>query len=144
MYNPAALRLLGIKEPPPTGEPPSPALFPEALVCLDGRGPRPDETTVARELPGGPPFLSANIAAIRDETGEALGAVAVLRDVTEQKTLQQEMADFAHMVAHELRAPLGAIAQYLEVVLSGFATTRSRFTTCWSAAGSGRRGCRNW
>ena len=122
LHNPAALRLLGIKELPVTGEAPSPTLFPESLVKWMEEAPGQSETaTVARELEGGPPFLAANIAAIRDEAGEALGSVAVLRDITRAKSLQQGMADFTHMVAHELRAPLGAIAQYLEVVLSGVA-----------------------
>jgi two-component system phosphate regulon sensor histidine kinase PhoR len=78
-----------------------------------------DVTMAAHELPGGPPDLAANIAPIRDEAGDRLGIVTVLRDITELKSLQQAMSDFVAMVAHELRSPLGAISQYLDVLKAG-------------------------
>jgi two-component system phosphate regulon sensor histidine kinase PhoR len=78
-----------------------------------------EATRVDRELPGGPPNLSAGIALIRDDSREPLGVVAVLRDITEAKSLQQRLRDFVSMVAHELRAPLGAIGTYLDVVRTG-------------------------
>jgi signal transduction histidine kinase len=43
----------------------------------------------------------------------------VIRDITELKSLQQAMSDFVSMVAHELRSPLGAISQYLDVLKAG-------------------------
>lgn len=121
LYNPALLRLLGLKERlPAIGEPLSPELFPAELLALMEEAYEGRETTmISRELPGGPPNLAASLAAIRDEVGESLGLVTVLRDVTEQKSIQQRMSDFVSMVAHELRSPLGAIAQYLDVVLAG-------------------------
>ena len=121
LYNPAVLRLLGIKHAlPALGAPPSRDLFPSELlgwmeeVLDDG-----DTTRADRELSGGPPHLAANIAPIHDEAGETLGVVAVVRDVTEAKSLQQRMSDFVSMVAHELRSPLGAISQYLDLILTG-------------------------
>jgi PAS domain S-box-containing protein len=121
LFNPALLRLLGIKgELPTTGESPSESLFPEQLLgWMKEASAEADTSRVARELSGGPPNLAANIALIRDEAGEALGVVAVVRDITEAKNLQQRMSDFVSMVAHELRSPLGAISQYLDVILSG-------------------------
>ncbi len=121
LYNPAALRLLGIKARPALGESPSPARFPaELLHWMEAARAGGEATMVARDLPGGPPHVSANVAVITDEGGEALGAVAVLRDVTEMKSLEQSLRAFVSMVAHELRAPLGAVAQYLDVILNGF------------------------
>ncbi|MDH4179998.1 MAG: ATP-binding protein, partial [Armatimonadota bacterium] len=121
LSNPALLRLLGIKgELPELGEAPSPSLFPSDLLELMEEASASGETTmVARELGGGPPNLAANIAIIRDEEGEPLGLVTVVRDITEAKSIQQRMSDFVTMVAHELRSPLGAIAQYLDVILTG-------------------------
>jgi two-component system phosphate regulon sensor histidine kinase PhoR len=121
LYNQAALRLLGIKERPALGDPPSSTLFPaELLRWMEEARAGSEAVMVARDLPGGPPHLSANVAVIRDETGEALGAVAVLRDITEMKSLEHARREFVFMVAHELRAPLGAVAQYLDVILNGF------------------------
>lgn len=120
LYNPAVLRLLGIKNDlPALGQPPSPALFPADLLDLMVEALGGAAGTVWRELAGGPPHLSASVAQVRDEAGEPLGAVIVLRDITELKSLQQAMSDFVSMVAHELRSPLGAIAQYLDVLRSG-------------------------
>ena len=121
LYNPAALRLLGITALPELGEAPAPTVFPaELLQWMEEARAGGEATMVARALPGGPPHISANVAVIRDESGDALGAVAVLRDVTEMKSLEQSLREFVYMVAHELRAPLGAVAQYLDVILNGF------------------------
>jgi len=121
LYNPALLRLLGIKgKAPELGEPPAPELFPaDLLAMMEEAYSEGQATMVARELRGGPPNLAANIAIIRDEAREPLGLVTVIRDITEVKGLQQRMGDFVQMVAHELRSPLGAIAQYLDVILTG-------------------------
>lgn len=120
-HNPALLRLLQIKgEQPALGEPPSTELFPPELLEWTQEAFSQAETIrIARELPGGPPHLAANVAIVRDEAGGALGAVAVIRDITEAKQLEQQMAQFMSMVAHELRSPLGAITQYLDLILGG-------------------------
>lgn len=130
LYNPALLRLLGIKGALPIlGEPPSPEIFPAPLLgWMKEASVVPEVTMAAHEVPGGPPHLAANVAPIRDEAGEYLGAVAVVRDITELKTLEQAMSDFVSMVAHELRAPLGAIAQFLDVLRGGIVTDPERVT----------------
>jgi signal transduction histidine kinase len=123
-YNPALLRLLQIRDQrPEVGAPPSSAMFPADLLSSMDEALAQDETIrVARELSGGPPHLSANVAVIRDERADSIGTVAVLRDVTEAKKLEQQMGAFVSMVAHELRAPLGVIARYLDLVLEGVIT----------------------
>ncbi len=63
--------------------------------------------------------LMANIAPIRDEDENVLGAVSVLRDITKLKEIDKIKSQFVSMVAHELRAPLAAIKGWLEVVISG-------------------------
>jgi signal transduction histidine kinase len=97
-------------------------------------------TMAGHELPGGPPHLAANVAPIRDEAGERLGIVTVLQDITELKSLQQAMSDFVSMVAHELRSPLGAISQYLDVLKAGIVkdTEKERYiiTRCRERTGA--------
>ena len=117
-HNPALLRLLQIKgEQPALGEPPSTKLFPPELLEWTQEALSQAETIrIARELPGGPPHLAANVAIVRDEAGGALGAVSVIRDITEAKQLEQQMAQFMSMVAHELRSPLARLRVATELV----------------------------
>ncbi|MDZ7316594.1 MAG: response regulator [candidate division KSB1 bacterium] len=63
--------------------------------------------------------LEAGITPISDEKGEAIGAVAVLSDVTEEKKIEKIKSDFVSYVAHELKAPLGAIEGYLNLIIEG-------------------------
>ncbi len=61
----------------------------------------------------------ANCAPVKDEKGQIIGVVTVLRDITELKELDKAKSTFVSMVAHELRAPLAAIEGYLDVILDG-------------------------
>jgi two-component system phosphate regulon sensor histidine kinase PhoR len=76
---------------------------------------------VSRELQIENPksVLMASLAPVRDEHGELLGAVIVLRDITKLKEIEKVKSQFVSMVAHELRAPLAAIEGWLDVVISG-------------------------
>ena len=63
--------------------------------------------------------LMAALAPVRDEHGDLLGAVTVLRDITKLKEIEKIKSQFVSMVAHELRAPLAAIEGWLDLLLSG-------------------------
>jgi len=66
-----------------------------------------------------------------DEAGEGLGVIVVARDVTTLKQLERMKASFVNMVAHELRAPLGAMRGYLDVLLDGISDgDPERSATC--------------
>ncbi len=51
--------------------------------------------------------------------GEPGGAIVILSDVTETWRAEQDRNRFVSMVAHELKSPLSAIINYLNVILSG-------------------------
>ncbi|HTO22522.1 MAG TPA: ATP-binding protein [Spirochaetia bacterium] len=51
--------------------------------------------------------------------GEAGGAIVILRDVTDTWKAEQDKNRFVSMVAHELKSPLSAIINYLNVILTG-------------------------
>jgi len=76
---------------------------------------------ISQEIQIGDPssVLMAQIAPIRDEQGNVLGAVTVLRDITKLKEIEKIKSQFVTMVAHELRSPLAAIEGWLDVVISG-------------------------
>lgn len=55
--------------------------------------------------------------------GEIRGAVAVLRDVTEEVQLEKMRRDFVANVSHEIRTPLSMMQGYSEALLDGMATS---------------------
>jgi len=73
------------------------------------------------ELPVGKATYMVNASPVLDSDGRALGAVAILRDITPLKTVEAAKSAFVAMVAHEVKRPLAAIEGYLQVVLSGAA-----------------------
>ena len=91
---------------------------------------------ISREIQTDDPksVLMAALAPVRDERGELLGAVAVLRDITEPKEIEKIKSQFVSMVAHELRAPLAAIEGWLDVVLSGRSRRRRPAETAMAPA----------
>ena len=54
---------------------------------------------------------------VRDDEDHIIGRLLVLRDVTESKLLDEQREDFADMVVHDLRGPLGGIINALTLAL---------------------------
>lgn len=77
--------------------------------------------TVERELPlFGPPrqVLSVRAMPLRID-GALLGAVAIVRDVSEFKRVESVRRDFVANVSHELKTPIGALALLAETIADG-------------------------
>ncbi len=55
---------------------------------------------------------------VAEESGALRGVVVVLRDVSEQKALEERKDEFVQMVSHELRTPLTSITGALDLVLN--------------------------
>ncbi len=75
----------------------------------------------SKELTIGPCTYMVNAAPVLEPSGETLGAVAVLRDITALKKLEIAKSMFVSMVAHELKSPLATIESSLNIVLTGIA-----------------------
>jgi PAS domain S-box-containing protein len=122
--NPAGRRLLGVKRPIQVGEPiPDMANHPELISLVQAamdlkEGQEMASKELVARIPNDP-ALMANCAPVKDEKGQMIGVVTVLRDITELKELDKAKSTFVSMVAHELRAPLAAIEGYLDVILEG-------------------------
>jgi two-component system phosphate regulon sensor histidine kinase PhoR len=83
-------------------------------------------------LPGTPRdrFISLHAAPLKDTHGAVHGAVLVLYDITEIRTLEGVRRDFVANVSHELKTPLSAIRGFVETILEDAdmeAATRERF-----------------
>ncbi len=119
--NPRFLNLIGVRREIPVGEKIFdilPRKLQEQITnVLDNRN---SSCSVKEEIVIEPParlVVMANTTPILDDNGYLLGAVSVLRDISEIKALELSKSEFINMVAHELKAPLGAIKGYLEMVI---------------------------
>jgi len=56
-----------------------------------------------------PRFVERSGISVRDAVGKTVGWMIVLRDVTEERELQQMRSDLTSMIIHDLRSPLSAI-----------------------------------
>ncbi len=69
--------------------------------------------------------IAVSAAPVHLPSGEHLGTVAVLRDVTREIRAEQSKREFIASVSHELRTPLTAILGYSEALYGGMVGTLS-------------------
>jgi PAS domain S-box-containing protein len=62
--------------------------------------------------------IQCTVTPVTDARGTVRGVCVVLRDVTEQKVLEERKDEFVSMVSHELRTPLTSISGALDLVLN--------------------------
>nr|WP_228530888.1 MULTISPECIES: response regulator [Myxococcaceae] len=62
--------------------------------------------------------VQSTVTPVNDARGQLRGVCVVLRDVTEQKRLEERKDAFVSMVSHELRTPLTSISGALDLVLN--------------------------
>jgi signal transduction histidine kinase/ActR/RegA family two-component response regulator len=65
--------------------------------------------------------IQAHLSPVLTETGEFLGIVTILRDVTREVEAERAKTDFVSNVSHELRTPLTSIKGYGDLLASGAA-----------------------
>jgi len=122
LTNPAAGRMLGIETAASLAKPLREAVGHEKLIeAVAGvvEPTNPDVTTISQELQIGDSLIRAHTAAVKSEEGEVLGTVTVLEDMTYLLELDRMKGDFIAMVSHELRSPISAIVQNINLILDG-------------------------
>ena len=87
-----------------------------ALAVLGAAGPDvPSEVRLTRA--GQDLWLSVTAAPLRASGDDALGRVFAMRDVSDERALDQLKSDFVATVSHELRTPLTSIYGFAETLL---------------------------
>ncbi len=124
LTNPAASRMLATPELQLSGRISSECnLPPELLKAIEKSLSTidPGYVSMSQELCIGNAanlYLRAHTAPVRSDSGEIMGSVTVLQDISYLKELDKMKSDFIAMVAHELRAPIAAVEQQLNVILN--------------------------
>ncbi len=126
LHNPAAIRLADFRQFPEIGASVQDCLADSSLVDriqVELSGSPQGRSLVSQETSVGQLTVLASIAPVRDERGQLLGAVVLLRDISRLKELDRLKSEFVSLVSHELKAPLGAIQGYLDTILAGYAAS---------------------
>ena len=111
---PLAERLAGICLTDAQGRPLAPADTPAARALAG-------ETVIAYKMtlqrPGGRVYhLSVSAAPVRDATGQMLGAVANLHDITALVEMERRREEFVGIVAHDIRQPLTIVQGHAQML----------------------------
>jgi two-component system phosphate regulon sensor histidine kinase PhoR len=66
-------------------------------------------------------FLRAQAVPFQSGSGEILGSVTIIDDITHLKMMDKMKSDFVSMVSHEIRGPLTTILSQIKILLDGLA-----------------------
>jgi PAS domain S-box-containing protein len=118
LINPAGERAFGVKARQVSDRKIDHSPLPEALIelfeePLDSGGALPRELSLQDGR-----TLYANVSAILNANGERIGRVAVMRDITHLKELDELKTEFVNTVSHDLKSPLTYIRGYTAMLPS--------------------------
>jgi two-component system phosphate regulon sensor histidine kinase PhoR len=96
----------------------------QEFVALALSSEDPVEADIRTIGDAGEGFLQAHGSLLKDSSGDKLGAVIVLDDITRLRRLEGMRKDFVANVSHELRTPITSIKGFVETLLDGNSHTQ--------------------
>ncbi|HUT72121.1 MAG TPA: ATP-binding protein [Desulfatiglandales bacterium] len=132
LYNPALLRMLGYDGGPLDDQPLSALTTDETLTGMIDSilGLKVGELKVlsAEILPrdsgeglSDERYLRAQSVPFQNRSGEILGSVTIIDDITHLKKLDEMKSAFVSMVSHEIRGPLSTVLSQIKILTDGLA-----------------------
>jgi len=97
-----------LKAEVPGGELPSRTVLRTGEPCLDVAY---TMRVGSREIP-----VLSSAAPLENSTGELVGSVEIIRDISKLKELEQEKEDFVSMLTHDLKSPITAVVGSIDLV----------------------------
>ncbi|HSW36973.1 MAG TPA: ATP-binding protein [Candidatus Saccharimonadales bacterium] len=82
-----------------------------------------DNTAVLVSRSGKQIPINLSISPLLDEDKQVSGAVAIFRDVSEERQAEKQRAEFISTASHEMRTPVAAIEGYLALALNDKVST---------------------
>ncbi|RLB26310.1 MAG: hybrid sensor histidine kinase/response regulator [Deltaproteobacteria bacterium] len=132
LYNPALLRMLGYEGDALDDQPLSALTADEKLTgIIDGIL----ELNIGEfkvlsaeiephgkgEGPSNQLYLRAQAVPFQNRSGEILGSVTIIDDITHLKELDEMKSAFVSMVSHEIRSPLSTVLSQIKILMDGLA-----------------------
>lgn len=117
MANPVAESLLGISKDD-VGKPIKDLVKNEHLLALAKTGIMQKDIELLGPNEDTKRVLKTSSAVVEDSSGNTVGMVTILNDITKQKEVEKIKNNFLSNVSHELRTPLIAIEKSLSLILS--------------------------
>jgi PAS domain S-box-containing protein len=99
------------------GQPKSDETHPFFKVLGSGK-PFRDEAAILQSKTGEVHSVDCSVTPLLAKDGQINGAVAIMRDVHEQRQQEKQRADFISTASHEMRTPVAAIEGYLALALN--------------------------
>lgn len=89
--------------------------------AITGQAVDGEEMFIRNSKTGSGIWVSATGRPLRDDLGQLIGGIMVLRDISERKLAEKRVSEFYSMVSHELRTPLTSIRASLGLMQGGVA-----------------------
>ncbi|MCL4357382.1 ATP-binding protein [Patescibacteria group bacterium] len=96
---------------------------PLAMIFSNAKGAIRDNKAFLITRNGKQVPISLSVSPLTDEHLETTGAVAVFRDVTQERLEEKQRSEFISTASHEMRTPVAAIEGYLALALNDRVST---------------------
>ena len=87
-----------------------------AWILKENFGGRQEYGAIQREITLDNKIIHISAEKIHDDNNQTIGLVIVLRDITQQKKIEQAKLDFVSGVSHEIRTPLSMIRNAVSII----------------------------